>query len=277
MERADEPTQVGTPINKALFDELNGYGDLTYKYHTATIVFTKSGSLSTPTSAPTKGTITLNSTLASYEVGKRVLIDVINPTYNYTTNILTSANGFTATGGKTPENLIDGNDTTYATQGSNSAIITTASPYLELYPTTIRWKIHTGSSSSVGGATVKGLTALGNEVQLLRQDGTKTSKYWCTSDSSQDFDVTRTVAYTEWMKNLKTNYDLVYSSTKHYALESSSGKFRYSTSACPIYININGLGDKRITGDVLEGGKKYELIYDGTNFVAHRKDFEKAL
>ena len=233
--------------------------------------------MSVPTSAPTKGVISINSTINSYEVGKTILLDVVNPTYTYDFNILTPTYGYSASGGNSSANLIDGNDSTYATQSSNGTWFTIANSYLEIYPSTIRYKIYTGTSQSTAYLRIKGNTALGNEITLKKQNGSSSLDYWAKDVDGETVNVTGTVTYTKWMKNLKSNYDLVYSTGKHYTIESSSGLFRYSTSNIPIYVNINGLGEIRVTGDVLESGKKYELIYNGTNFVAHRKPWEEAV
>lgn len=212
---------------------------------------------------PMQGIITLDINSIDYRENQRVFIEIEIEKHSFSENIIPqfSSGVTTLNGWKTSyPNLFDRNDSTYQRQGSNGGWLgITLPPKYAIKPSKLRIKSSIDYGDQTGVLTENATTITGETITLYKRN----------FSSDTEFDSVVSVTTDKYIKSLSQNYSLKYSSCEHYSLEIVEGVYIEDTNNIPIYININGLGEKLITGDTLEDGKKYELIYDGTTFVAH--------
>lgn len=235
--------------------EINSHSTKIDRYHYANIEYV------TTADNTSIGLITLNVDSTSYDVNQRVLIDLVNEEHAFTENIIpkfssgqTNINGWVVSH---PE-VFDRDDSTYAYQGSNAKTISVKFP-VAIKPSKMRINSHLVSISSVGRLTIVGTSITSETVSYYNKSISDTGDYNYTVTSTDP----------NYVSELRINYDISHSSSYHRTFELLEGVYVVNTNTTQIYINIDGLGNKLITGDTLVNGKKYELIYDGTSFVAH--------
>lgn len=259
IEQITPAIQTPTDFNKSFLEKVVSLASKITKYHNGLIEYTYENDV------PVKGVINLKTNAVNYELNQRVLLEIENEEHSFSENIIPQfSSGVTEIDGwKTSHyQLFDRDDTTYIRQDSNNAQLSITFPNtIAIKPTKVRVKVSAGGDAD-GDLLIQGTTLLRETIRVLGKNFEGTAEY----------DTTVSVSVDEYITSLKQNYDINYSTTEHYTLEITEGVYIMNTANIPIYLNVNGLGEKLITGDVLENRKKYEVVYDGTTFVAHLKD-----
>lgn len=266
IKRADEPTEVGTPVNKALFDSIKSGNDLVQKYNFPRILKNDNN----------YNYFELDNAITQYDIGMRVFIEFKNTYFNkftesiipVLTNASTPVNGFyytfqqQSTSAKDIQNIYDKDDSTFGKMYKDGTSL--------FFPSGIKnFKVKVKTPE-------KGNTQTNCTIYLYgRQKGT-------TSYNSLG-----SITYTDnvaMIRYFEINDNVLYDSLKISMNSSGSGGITVNTfsvytfdviegdienynSTLSTYLNINQLGNKLING-VLTENKKYLLVYDGTVFNA---------
>lgn len=270
MERADEPVEQGTPINKELFDSIKSGNDLVQKFNTAEI----------EKMWDDYNHLKLDNSIAKYEKGMRVFIDIpiiyetiendLIPTFTSNND---NINGFKINGAGSFTNAFyafDNNQNTYAEKPSGINPVVTLSiisTNAEYFPLKAKFKY---LSPWIG---------VNFGIGLYKNGWTSDYKTY-TVDSGQnnvwfekEFDLSGNTPLNDStsfsvtiikQSVLSRDYEIVWRVNDMQITKYKVGRLN---SYLYSYININGLGEKLIN-QKLEMGKKYELIYDGTTFNA---------
>ncbi|MBQ8298673.1 MAG: hypothetical protein IJX99_02215 [Clostridia bacterium] len=239
--------QEGTPINKALFDSIKSGNDLVQTYSEINPIISNGYNY-----------ITLKNSITKYEKGQRVLIDTtIKPTYFNTSIIPKFSNtgtmeGFTLSNSTyvtDPQKAFDGDSETYSTIGAASGTeeISLTFPY-KIKPTKIKVK------------------AFNNSFNVYGYTDSTTSIVLASASSTGDEEIYEIVnsEFVEKIRIIANDYRM---SMRVYNLEIIEGEAYMFNTKLYTYININNLGNVLID-KLLEQNKKYELVYDGTMFIA---------
>lgn len=258
MERADEPVENGTPINKALFSRLQSDIGLVTSYNVPNII----------KRSDNYNYLSLSNKSDEYTIGMRVLIKIEQQFEEFNESIIPTltANGI--------ENAVNGfytgqyeafdkNDSTYITKTMVFSKI--ICPML-IKPTEIKATIQ-----GVGG-TPRIFNVFGandDDMTLGNSTGTTTNGTPLTTEVSfNDTNVHTHIFNIENSDYYKNFFIRQFPSGKNgniYSMEITKGEIGKYNPSVNSYININDLGNKLISSP-LEIGKKYELIYDGAMF-----------
>lgn len=250
--RADEPTEVGTPINSALFKNLQG--DL---YTIDRSVFPTSVSLD-------NGTVKMNVDLplTSYETGKLIRLRCLTPNTTWAGDNITFAQlgleEITASSNSSEVyNTIDGFDDTYWNSDTD----------VEYQNVWVKYKFK--SIIKINKLKIK-IRASGSDSYFAsgKIQGSNNNSTWtdlCTlSSSSQLVEVTLNTS--EAYRYYRVVASTTSSSRSIYLYEVQVTEFEgYSQAVKNPTLNINNLGEKLILG-TLYSGMDYLLRYSGSSW-----------
>lgn len=229
--------QEGTPLNKVLFDSIKSGNDLIQKVNVPQFEAGNEFNF-----------LKLNNVITRYEKGLRVLIDTTFEPIHFDSSIIpkftssASVNGFSISKPSYSTDfwkIADGDINTYGEIGASTSTVSgTISFPFKIKPTKIYVKTGSGYSSwsITGGITISG-------------------------NSEGTFDVTTDFLTSITMKRSPN------ASASIYDIKIIEGEAYMFNPKLYTYMNINNLGNVLID-KLLEQNKKYELIYDGTMFVA---------
>lgn len=258
MERNDQPSVPGTPINKAVFDSII-QSRLTGRYYVPTVVQTKGETLTlTANPVPTSGWIDVTKTGAKnngYEL-------VTTPTYS---------NNY-------PDQAVDGDLSTYFYSAE------AVKPYFIIKlpePITVK-KIITKTMISGGGTGIYSFWGSNDGVSWEKLLGFSTSKY-----EESERTLTTTGKYSQYKLDVGGTFNLNVAmlAISEYSFETYTNAYTIVdgvpttwTEEQRILIFIPpetatiGIAGNTLNGipvnTVLLAGKRYELRYTGTSFVA---------
>lgn len=255
IKRADEPTEVGTPINKILFKNTQAYIQSVDRFIEPLLK-------------------------ASTEQTSIYYEDVIPKTWttdgNYLMNgdiKITASNGGTAVA---PTNIFDGNDNTNINTSKTyyNVIIDFATPQLIRKFSVIHSnKSHkltvSGSNDNSNWTTLAGpgYNYDGKHDSIISIEDSNMYRYYkfswtCSSVVSVSIYEIKVLEYEKASQVLEISYPLdAYDANKIIKLKTPSN---ISTASKP-YININNLGEK-IISDNLKPNRLYALVYNGSNY-----------
>lgn len=255
IKRADEPTEVGTPINKILFKNTQAYIQSVDRYIEPLLK-------------------------ASTEQTSIYYEDIIPKTWttdgNYLVNgdiKITASNGGTAVA---PTNIFDGNDNTNINTSKTyyNVIIDFATPQLIRKFSVIHSnKSHkltvSGSNDNSNWTTLAGpgYNYDGKHDSIISIEDSNMYRYYkfswtCSSVVSVSIYEIKVLEYEKASQVLEISYPLdAYDANKIIKLKTPSN---ISTASKP-YININNLGEK-IISDNLKPNRLYALVYNGSNY-----------
>lgn len=255
IKRADEPTEVGTPINKILFKNTQAYIQSVDRFIEPLLK-------------------------ASTEQTSIYYEDIIPKTWttdgNYLVNgdiKITASNGGTAVA---PTNIFDGNDNTNINTSKTyyNVIIDFATPQLIRKFSVIHSnKSHkltvSGSNDSSNWTTLAGpgYNYDGKHDSIISIEDSNMYRYYkfswtCSSVVSVSIYEIKVLEYEKASQVLEISYPLdAYDANKIIKLKTPSN---ISTASKP-YININNLGEK-IISDNLKPNSLYALVYNGSNY-----------
>lgn len=246
--------QCGTPLNKALFNEIRGNILSISQYNTPNPIITESMNV-----------INLENTVVSYEKGMRFLVDFGELEEVFTSNIVPQMSSASVNGFSTNAlNLFDQNSNTAWTNSWTSNTDDWA--YLN-FPYYIKpSKIHINAyneKSTTGYITINGILADGSEETLLSITNIA---------EKQRIDANYNITTNKFYVGIKVTATQSSSSTSLdiFEIEITEGEYSKLNSNLTSYLNVNNLGNVLITGDAISVGNKHEFVYDGTNFVSRK-------
>lgn len=260
MERADEAVENGTPINKALFNSIKSGNDLVQKFN-----------VPSAENSSTENFLKLDNIITKYEVGMRVLLK-LEQVYSqrFTQSILpkfSSQNekGYTITG---PSNnsyvVVDDDDSTYCEGKSNLENTITITSPIPIKPEKIRvrYKGAYNSITLITKITLTGVNVKGETVPLFEEE----------TESASIIDKIIDITTTEFLTSIsfkisKSSGGSTSTTVYFYEFDIVQGECGKINPALNSYLNINNLGNVLIDTP-LALDKKYELVYDGTMFIA---------
>lgn len=255
IKRADEPTEVGTPINKMLFKNTQAYIQSVDRYIEPLLK-------------------------ASTEQTSIYYEDIIPKTWtkdgNYLVNgdiKITASNGGTAVA---PTNIFDGNDNTNINTSKTyyNVIIDFATPQLiRKFSVIHSSKSHkltvSGSNDNSNWTTLAGpgYNYDGKHDSIISIEDSNMYRYYkfswtCSSVVNVSIYEIKVLEYEKASQVLEISYPLdAYDANKIIKLKTPSN---ISTASKP-YININNLSEK-IISDNLKPNRLYALVYNGSNY-----------
>ena len=267
IKRADEPVEAGTPINKALFDNIRAWMCLNGLFNKFDVE-----------TGTEHQVLKLNCNLDKYETGMTVKLDT-TPTDSqveaFSTRLFptfgsgeTEKDGYklsayknsaydtSATSGAYRSFDNDESTACGGVAGTGALEIHISCP---LYVSPSKIHLKTKGTSSSTEFIVYGIDKAGQKTELFKRTASAVINEDITIDTDKYFiefgiTVNNSVGCAEFS-----------------ILE---GKKTILSSEKTNYININNLGSKLLRGAALDIDKKYELVYDGNTFTAREVVFE---